>query len=68
MVGGRGRNLYQTNFSGEVTAEVAVSSSVVYSIVHMEQPSILCMTVSSSSVDICAPSYNYKDTIKFPLE
>ena len=41
MVGGRGRTLCLANFSGEVTAEVAVSSSVVYSIAYMERPSIL---------------------------
>ena len=69
MVGGRGRTLCLANFSGEVTAEVAVSSSVVYSIAHMEQPSILCVAGSSSSIDICAASYNYKYVIiKFPLE
>ena len=69
MVGGRGRTLFQANFSGEVTAEVVVSSSVVYSIAHMEQPSILCVAGSSSNIDICAPSYNYKDvTIRFPVE
>ena len=69
MVGGRGRTLFQANFSGEVTAEVAVSSSMVYSIAHMENPSILCVAGSSSNIDICAPSYNYKDvTIRFPVE
>jgi len=69
MVGGRGRTLFQANFSGEVTAEVAVSSSMVYSIAHMESPSILCVAGSSSNIDICAPSYNYKDvTIRFPVE
>jgi len=69
MVGGRGRTLYQANYNGDVTAEVVVSSSVVYSIAHMLQPSILCVAGSSSNVDICAPSYNYKDaTIKFPVE
>ena len=47
--------LFQANFSGEVTAEVAVSSSMVYSIAHMEKPSILCVAGSSSNIDICAP-------------
>jgi len=69
MVGGRGRTLYQANFNGDVTAEVVVSSSVVYSIAHTLKPSILCVAGSSSNIDICAPSYNYKDvTIKFPVE
>jgi len=69
MVGCRGRTLYQANFSGEVTAEVVVSSSMVYSIAHMEQPRILCVAGSSSNIDICAPNYNYKDvTISFPVE
>ena len=69
MVGGRGRTLYQAKISGEVTAEVSVSSSVVYSIAHTLQPSILCVAGSSSNIDICAPSYNYKDvTIQFPVE
>jgi len=68
MVGGRGRTLYQTNFSGEVTAEVSVSSGVVYTIAYLESPSILCATGSSSNIDICAPSFNYKDvTIRFPV-
>jgi len=69
MVGGRGRTLYQAKFSGEVTAEVSVSSSVIYSIAHTLEPSILCAAGNSSYIDICAPSYNYKDvTIQFPVE
>ena len=55
MVGGRGRTLFQTNFSGEVTAEVSVSSGVVYTIAYLENPSILCAAESSSNIDICAP-------------
>ena len=60
MVGGRGITFFQANFSGDVTSEVAFSTSMVYIIAHMERPSILCMAGSSRNIDICAPSYNYR--------
>jgi len=69
MIGGRGRTLFQANFSGEITAEVSVSSSMIYSIAHSDNPSVLCVGGSSSYIDMCAPNYNYKDvTLTFPVE
>ena len=52
--GGRDSTLFQANFYREVMALVVVSSSVVYSVALMEQPSILYV-LSSSTIDI-APS------------
>jgi len=68
MVGGGGGVLYQTNISGEVTAEVATSCNMIYSLAWQQVPSILCVAGSSSNIDICAPNFNYKDaTISFPV-
>ena len=54
--------MYQTNLSGQILAEVDVSSSCIYSIVCQESPvKILSCTGSSAKVDICAPNFSYKD-------
>ena len=51
IVGGRGRTLYQADLSGDLKAEVAMSSSVVYSLAHRQHPKMLCCGGSSSSSD-----------------
>ena len=67
IVGGRGRTLYQADLSGDLKAEVAMSSSVVYSLAHRHHPNMLCCAGSSSNIDICAPNISYKDvSITFP--
>lgn len=70
MCGGR-KVVFQVNLSGEVTAEVGVSSSTTYSLACQDSPShtkVLCVAGSSSYIDICTPNFNYKDaTISFPV-
>jgi len=69
MVAGRGRVLYQANISGELKAEVEMSSSVIYNVVMNQTPGVMCCAGSSSYIDICTNNYNYRDaTIEFPLE
>ena len=69
ICGGR-KVVYQTTLTGEVTAEVGLSSSTTYSLVSQDTPSfkLLCVSGSSSYIDICTPNINYKDaTISFPV-
>ena len=68
-VGGRGRILHQTSITGELKAEIAMSSSVIYSVANKSNPNIMCCTGSSSYIDILTNNYNYKDaTIQFHIE
>ena len=68
MVAGRGRTLQQLSLTGEVKAEVEMSSSVIYSLEMRAEPGVLCCTGSSSYIDILTSNYNYKHaTIQFPL-
>jgi THO complex subunit 6 len=69
LCGGR-KVVYQTNLTGEVTAEVAVSSTVTYSLAwqHSGDHKLLCVAGSSSYIDICTNNFNYRDaTISFPV-
>ena len=68
MVAGRGRTLQQLSLSGEVKAEVEMSSSVIYSLEMRSEPGVLCCAGSSSYIDVLTSNYNYKHaTIQFPL-
>ena len=68
MVAGRGRTLHQLSISGELKAEVEMSSSVIYSLEMREDPGVMCCAGSSSYIDILTCNYNYKHaTIEFPL-
>ena len=69
LVAGRGRKLYQATISGDMKAEVDMSSSVIYSLVKKTDPNVMCCAGSSSYIDILTNMYNYKDaTIEFPVE
>ena len=69
LVAGRGRKLYQATISGDMKAEVDMSSSVIYSLVKKIDPNVMCCAGSSSYIDILTNMYNYKDaTIEFPVE
>jgi len=62
--------VYQTNFTGEVTAEVDVSSATIYSLAWQDHPSasLLAIAGSSRNIDICTTNFNYRDaTVQFPI-
>lgn len=62
-VGGDSTHLCQYNMKGDVTAEVPVSSSSVYSVVAQIEPEkFLSIAGSSNSLDICT-NYNYRDVV-----
>ena len=66
FVGGRGRTLFQFNCSGDLKAEVEVTSSVIYDVVIQHNPNLMCCSGSSSYIDILSNNYTYKDaTIDF---
>lgn len=69
FIGGESKTMYRTNITGEVTAEIPLSSACLYSIVCQDSPvKILSCVGSSSKIDICSPSFSYKDQIiNFPL-
>jgi len=69
MVAGRGRTLNLSNLSGELKAEIEMSSSVIYSLVEKSNPNVMCCAGSSSYVDILTNNFTYKDaTINFSVE
>jgi len=69
MVAGRGRTLNLSNLSGELKAEIEMSSSVIYSLVEKSNPNVMCCAGSSSYVDILTNNFTYKDaTINFSFE
>ena len=69
MVAGRGRTLNLSNLSGELKAEIDMSSSVIYSLVEKSNPNVMCCAGSSSYVDILTNNFTYKDaTINFSFE
>ncbi|XP_055607626.1 THO complex subunit 6 [Uranotaenia lowii] len=57
------KNLYQYNFSGDITAEIPLSAPAVYSVVHQTEP-IRCMAIAgaSSQVDVCT-NFSYRDIV-----
>lgn len=66
FVAGRGRVLFQGNISGELKAEVEMSSSVIYDIVLKNDPNLMCCSGSSSYIDVLSNNFNYKDaTLEF---
>lgn len=66
FVAGRGRVLFQGNISGELKAEVEMSSSVIYDIAMKNDPNLMCCAGSSSMIDVLSNNFNYKDaTIEF---
>ena len=68
FVAGRGRVLFQGNISGELKAEVEMSSSVIYDIVLKNEPNLMCCAGSSSYIDVLSNNFNYKDaTVEFIL-
>ena len=54
--------VYQTNFTGEVKAEVDVSSATIYSLAWQDHPSasLLAIAGSSRNIDICTSNFNYR--------
>jgi len=68
IIGGQCPVMYQANYSGEITAEVATTSSCLYSVAWQDNPRILTCAGSSSIIDVCAPNFNYRDhTLEFPV-
>lgn len=62
-IGGDSNRLCQYNLKGDVTAEVPVSSSSVYSVVAQIEPDkFLSIAGASNSLDICT-NYNYRDVV-----
>lgn len=62
-VGGDTNRLCQYNLKGDVTAEVPVSSSSIYSVVAQAEPDkFLSIAGASNSLDICT-NYNYRDIV-----
>lgn len=62
-VGGDCNRLCQFNLKGDVTAQVPVTSSSVYSVVaQLEPDKFLSIAGASNSLDICT-NYNYRDVV-----
>jgi THO complex subunit 6 len=63
MFGGESKILYHFNYSGQVTSEIPVSSSAVYSVVW-QNDTHKCMAIggASNNVDICT-NFGYKDLV-----
>lgn len=60
-LGGDNNHLFQYNFKGDVTAEIPVSSSSIYSVVSQTAPEkFMSIAGSSNCLDICT-NFNYKD-------
>jgi THO complex subunit 6 len=63
MFGGESNNLYQYNYNGEVTAEIPISSSAVYSVVWQNGCNkLMSIAGASNHVDICT-NFCYKDIV-----
>lgn len=62
-IGGDSNRLGQYNLKGDVTAEVPVSSSSIYSVLAQIEPDkFLSIGGASNSLDICT-NYNYRDVV-----
>lgn len=62
MIAGHHNHLFQFNFTGTVTAEIPVSSTV-YSVVWQTEPTrMMAIAGTSNEVDVCQ-NFNYKDVV-----
>lgn len=60
-LGGDNNHLFQYNLKGDVTAEIPVSSSAIYSVVSQTTPEkFMSIAGASNCLDICT-NFNYKD-------
>lgn len=63
LIAGHYKNLYQFTFNGDVTAEIPVSSTAVYSTVWQLEPhKIMTIAGASNEIDVCM-NFNYKDVV-----
>lgn len=63
FIGGDYNHLCQYNLKGDLTAELAVSASSIYSVVNqMEPKKFMSIAGSSNQLDICT-DFNYKDIV-----
>lgn len=60
-LGGDNNHLFQYNLKGDITAEIPVSSSSIYSVVSQNAPEkFMSIAGASNHLDICT-NFNYKD-------
>jgi hypothetical protein len=60
--------MYHSSITGDIVADVPVSSKCVYSVAYVEEPIKMLTVVGSSAwIDICSPNFSYKQqSIMFP--